>query len=302
MGTKKQKTLKTRALTHVKHVVVPHKGNGFKPHLIRPIGVAASIILVLAIQFIYHGISTGHPAVLGRTANISVTELLADTNAARVQASLPPLTLSDKLDHGAFLKAQDMLAKDYWAHNAPDGTQPWAWFTQAGYDYNYAGENLAKNYPNADATIKAWLQSPQHRANLLGANYTNIGFAVVEGQLAGQDTTLVVAFYGSPVATADTAAAIRGATDKTTAAPLTGGIGNPLIYFGSALQSLSPAVLAGLTILMFGFAVGITAHTYRKKLPKAIQRSWRVHHGLYSAASFAAIAIVIILMSGGGQI
>jgi uncharacterized protein YkwD len=46
-----------------------------------------------------------------------------------------------------------------------------------GVSYLYAGENLAKN-TNAGAAHTALMNSPGHKANILNANFTNIGIGV----------------------------------------------------------------------------------------------------------------------------
>jgi hypothetical protein len=90
-----------------------------------------------------------------------------------------------------------MFSKDYWAHNAPDGTTPWVFIKGAGYNYIYAGENLARGFSSAQDVITAWMNSPEHRQNVLSPNYQNVGFAVSTGKLNGEDTVLVVEMLGS---------------------------------------------------------------------------------------------------------
>jgi hypothetical protein len=96
-----------------------------------------------------------------------------------------------------------MFSKDYWAHYAPDGsTTPWEFILGSGYVYKFAGENLAKDFNTSVAVVEAWMASPSHRANLVSGNYVNIGIAVVNGVLLGEETTLVVQMFASPQATA----------------------------------------------------------------------------------------------------
>ena len=92
-----------------------------------------------------------------------------------------------------------MLAKGYWAHFAPDGTSPWSFFLSFGYKYQYAGENLARDFSNANDAVNAWMNSPTHRENILNSKYKEIGIGVVEGNLAGVDTTVIVQFFGAPL-------------------------------------------------------------------------------------------------------
>jgi hypothetical protein len=135
--------------------------------------------------------------VLGISSNISITDLLADTNKQRAQNGLPALVLNQELDNAAMAKAQYMYKYNFWAHNAPDGTTPWVFIRNAGYPYVYAGENLARGYFTADDVVNAWMASPGHRENILSGNYHDIGFAVMAGNLTGEDTVLVVQMFGS---------------------------------------------------------------------------------------------------------
>lgn len=138
-----------------------------------------------------------HPSVLGITANISVQDLLDQTNKKRQENGVGPLTMDSQLVHAAQMKAEHMFAHNYWAHVAPDGTTPWVFIKNAGYEYLYAGENLARGFTTAPDTVNAWMASPSHRENLLSPNLKEIGFAVKSGTLTGTDTILVVQTFGS---------------------------------------------------------------------------------------------------------
>jgi uncharacterized protein YkwD len=304
--TKQKRTQKTQSVLrkHLKHALVPHKGNHYRPHLVRLHGITAVLVLAFFVQLGYGIVSSGRLEVLGRVSSVSAGDVLADTNTARAQSSLPPLASNDKLNEAAFLKAKDMFANNYWAHTSPAGVTPWQWFADVGYNYDVAGENLAKNYPTAQATVDAWMASPTHRANILNTKYQDIGLAVVDGTLDGRPTTLVVAEYGAPAT-----AAVEGATTTSNssptavyAAPVQQGIGNPLTYFGTALQSLTPATLGTLGMLTLLGAVAAAAHHYRNKLPVAWRKSWRLHHGMYTLIGVIGLGIVIIFATGGGQI
>jgi len=283
---------------HAKRILVPHKGNSYRPHLIRVHGLVAVLIIALLAQTVYSFTTTGNFQVLGRSSDIQTFDLLTDTNNEREAQGLGDLTLNNQLSDAAFLKAKDMFKYDYWSHTSPSGVEPWKWFGDTGYNYSVAGENLAKNYPTADATVDAWMNSPSHRENILDAKYVDIGFAVVDGTLEGRATTLVVAFYGAPV----TYTAVQG-----TAAPVTFSTpnlqgSNPAEFFGTALQSLSPVTIAILAVLALVAIVGVAAHHYRNKLPKTWKKSWRLHHGLYTFVGTLVLGVLIIVATGGGSI
>jgi hypothetical protein len=88
----------------------------------------------------------------------------------------------------------------------------------SGYPYKYAGENLAKDFDTSAGAVQGWMNSPGHRANILNANYTDVGFAVQNGTLVGGQTTLVVAHYGQTAGVA-VAATVPAPTPKATTKP-----------------------------------------------------------------------------------
>jgi len=145
-------------------------------------------------------LSLGHaqfPDVLGFATDIRVEQLFSAINAKRAEGGLGALVLDQRLSRAAALKAQDMFANNYWAHNAPNGKTPWEFVTASGYRYRVAGENLAKSFSVSSAVVDAWIASPTHRENIMRGDYKDIGFAVVNGVLNGEETTLVVQMFGA---------------------------------------------------------------------------------------------------------
>lgn len=131
-------------------------------------------------------------------ADITKTALMELTNQERQSLGIQPLREEPKLNEAAFLKAQDMITKDYFSHRSPDGILPWDWFKSAGYNYKFAGENLAIGFLDSEEVYQAWMNSPLHKKNLLNPNYSEIGTAIVRGDFQGNDTTLVVQLFGTP--------------------------------------------------------------------------------------------------------
>lgn len=108
----------------------------------------------------------------------TVDELLAETNKARTDNGLQPLVLDERLNVTAQAKCQDMLERNYWSHDTPDGAEPWQMIDAHGILYQTAGENLAYGYENAKATVNGWMNSPGHKANIVNTTFTNIGFGI----------------------------------------------------------------------------------------------------------------------------
>lgn len=179
------------------HYFLPKESNNYRPRILH------NKILFLAVLFFFFSgvvvslIKTNFPSVLGISSDVSNQQLLILTNSDRQQNGLPPLTDNPLLDQAAANKASDMFAKDYWAHDSPTGETPWDFIKAAGYNYVYAGENLARGYTTSQDVVSAWMASPEHRQNMLSSNYKNVGFAVATGKLNGEDTVLVVEMFGS---------------------------------------------------------------------------------------------------------
>lgn len=120
------------------------------------------------------------------------------TNAEREKNNVAPLSRSAVLDAAATMKAEHMAAEEYFSHDSPGGITPWYWFEQAGYVYAHAGENLAVHFQDSDEVVKAWMNSPTHKANLVGAQYTEIGIGTARGSYKGYPTVFVVQLFGTP--------------------------------------------------------------------------------------------------------
>ena len=179
------------------HFFLPHESNNQRARVLHPIFIAVLLAIFLASQIAMSSLSQYVPIVLGYSANISNEEIIKLTNEEREKAELSTLQESPILAGAAAAKAADMFEKDYWAHTAPDGTEPWKFFMDSGYKYRFAGENLARDFSDAPAVVKAWMASRTHKENLLSSRYHDIGVAVVQGELNGVQTTLVVQFFGS---------------------------------------------------------------------------------------------------------
>lgn len=175
----------------------PHESNNHRSRLLHGEALFIVALLLFIAGVFVTPFKVSHPGVLGIQTNITAEELVQDTNAERVKQGLSPLVLDTVLSEAAQKKAEDMFAKNYWAHFAPDGGTPWGFIKASGYEYIYAGENLARGFTTADAAVAAWMASPSHRENMLSRNYTDVGFAIMSGKLTGEDTVLIVEMFGS---------------------------------------------------------------------------------------------------------
>lgn len=180
------------------------------------------MLLVVGLGFVLNSIwPSGQNPVLGYATDMSSYGLLTNTNEERTSRGLKALTTNSKLTTAAQNKAADMAAKDYWSHVSPTGKTPWAFITEAGYSYQTAGENLAYGFATSSDTVTGWMNSSEHRANILNTSYTNIGFGIINiPNYQGEGPqTLVVAMYASP--TTVVATKTPTTTKTTTSTPTT---------------------------------------------------------------------------------
>lgn len=111
---------------------------------------------------------------ISKNATPMAEDIINSINKIRMVNKLPPLIEDKRLVKSANEKAQDMTLRNYWSHVDPDGKHAWPLILNAGYNYDFAGENLANKY-NDEQSVIEWMTSPSHRANILNPNFTNIG-------------------------------------------------------------------------------------------------------------------------------
>jgi hypothetical protein len=198
-------------IKHAKKLFWAHGGNDHHPHFLRKNSLKALVavaILVLSAGFL------GRFAISNSNflAAIEAAFLVDLANEERSDFGVRTLSLNPVLVEAAQLKANDMAANSYFAHTSPNGVDPWHWFEKAGYDFKYAGENLAVNFSESQRVHTAWLESPTHRANIVNYRFTEVGIAQAEGVYKGKSTIFVVQMFGRPdltsVASASNAAPV----------------------------------------------------------------------------------------------
>lgn len=177
---------------------IPHEGNEHQPHFFRFKIVGGILALAFLVEALYLVQAFVVLPKSGYFAAIFASVLVDQTNEKRFANELTTLTVNPVLEQAARMKAQDMATRGYFAHNSPDGKEPWYWFEKAGYDYIAAGENLAVNFTDSKDVTDAWMHSPTHRANILSGGYAEIGIATAQGTYKGREAIFVVQLFGKP--------------------------------------------------------------------------------------------------------
>lgn len=140
----------------------------------------------------------------GSSVSLSAEGVFQWTNAHRQEAGLDSLERNSLLDAIAASKVQDMFALQYFAHVSPLDVGIGGVAQEMGYEFITIGENLALgNYNGDQALVQAWMDSPGHRANILGERYREIGIALQQGVFEGSPTWIAVQVFGLPLSACD---------------------------------------------------------------------------------------------------
>lgn len=179
------------------HFFLPRSSNNHKARILHHTSLVYIILILFVFQILLNIGTTNFSSVLGEAVHITTQELVDLTNQKRQAQGIQPLVYNESLSKAALEKAKHMFSQNYWAHTSQDGTTPWVFIKNSGYSYVYAGENLARGFTNSGSVVNAWMESPSHKENVLSGNYKDVGFAVLQGNLLGEETTLVVQMFGS---------------------------------------------------------------------------------------------------------
>lgn len=112
-------------------------------------------------------------------------EVLDLINEQRTKQGLQELQPYSKLQKVARIKAEDIVNNSYFSHTSPTYGTPFDLMKSEGIEYVYAGENLAGNETGKKA-VKAWMNSPAHKDNILDENYQYTGICIVDSEIYGK--------------------------------------------------------------------------------------------------------------------
>jgi len=211
------------------------------------------VFAVLIVGLIFNIVLTRqHHSVLGYSTDVSPQVLLSQTNGIRVSDHESALELNTELTKAAQAKANEMAKENFWSHVTPNGEQPWSFITATGYQYEAAGENLAYGFGTSDQVMTAWMNSPEHKANILDGNYKDVGFATANASnfVGNGPETIVVALYGEPVGL------INQSTNSTASAPVVLGsqteqVSRLQLVNSTNWAEIALAAIAGAAIMLF---------------------------------------------------
>jgi uncharacterized protein YkwD len=148
---------------------------------------AAAIVAVLAPA----ALSTTQSSNRTTSAVVLESNVLEQLNAIRADHGLAPLHLNSKLSAAAEEHSREMAVDGYFDHASADGSSFSSriahWYPLSGYGSWVVGENILWASPSVGAAraVKMWMRSPDHRANILRAQWKDIGVGAIHASRAG---------------------------------------------------------------------------------------------------------------------
>ncbi len=298
-----------------------------------------AVILGVSLVFSVSWQPKVHRGVLAYATSMSRSSLLQATNHDRSDYHVAALNLNAQLDQAAQTKANDMATRNYWSHNTPEGNPPWVFITNAGYQYKSAGENLAYGFITSEDTVAGWMNSPEHKANMLNKNFVDVGFGFANSsnyQNSGPET-IVVAMYAQPLvatpaavvnSSAPTASPQTKAATSQVKAPTATVKKQPAKKTSAPVQTLSPSTapvvepaqisvsragiiargslpwLATFAYITFVFSVVALVTRHSIALHKWLRRGERyvLHHAIFDVTIISLMGLSIIVSQTAGYI
>jgi uncharacterized protein YkwD len=104
-------------------------------------------------------------------------EVFLLTNLERENAGLLLLEKSAYVTEAALIRADEIMSGEV-SHTRPDGSGFETVLDDLGINYALAGENIAAGQRNPAEVVRAWMNSHDHRLNILDEDFTYLGIGV----------------------------------------------------------------------------------------------------------------------------
>lgn len=147
------------------------------------VGIRCLNASVLAVQHPYSMTYTGalpnQPKVSATAWNLinnaNDREIFDISNLLRYRNNKRLLTWNTNAQEAAYKHSREMKIKNYFSHGSKWSGNLQTRLQAEGIRFEMAGENIAAQYPDAPAVCLGWLNSPDHRENLLNNSFTSLG-------------------------------------------------------------------------------------------------------------------------------
>ncbi len=250
-----------------KHFFVRTDDNGGIPHLLKTEILFFLLGLTLVSQVVL--LSGALKPILASIPNFQAMlgavlpgVLNSQTNQYRQENQILALAENPVLARAAKMKAEDMAQKGYFSHLGPENEKPWVWMQRAGYNFSYAGENLAINFTESSDVTQAWINSPAHKKNLANPRFTETGIGTAEGMYEGRSTIFVVQFFAAPSgSSAVINAPLRAAQADLALQPPANPVSASLVASAQGVAASSSGPATTTALVAFGEPAGDSAPT-----------------------------------------
>lgn len=164
------------------------------------LAIGVGLMVVFAGYIGYQILQNNDPTSKQVSANEIATlkeRTFVSVNAERIKNNLVQLKINQQLSQAAQNKADDMIKNNYFSHIRPTDDYKWSDFIDTtGYNYQYAGENLARGYTSVESMVKSWMESPKHRENILTPEFEETGFGIALKSTEAGEVSYVVQMFG----------------------------------------------------------------------------------------------------------
>jgi len=103
-------------------------------------------------------------------------EVLRLTNIERANSGLSALSTTPELTRTAVVRANEIIRS--FSHDRPDGSSCFTAYDENNVSYGWAGENIAMGQRTPEEVVRAWMNSPGHKANILKKEFGRLGVGV----------------------------------------------------------------------------------------------------------------------------
>lgn len=139
------------------------------------------------------------PVVPAPLETPKLDELYQLVNDERVKAGVQPVSIDPRLVASASAKCADMVARNYWSHNTPEGQVPFELIRKFVPVYKKLGESLYYGNTTSRVVVDKWLASPSHKHNMLDGNFSSTGLGLCKSSNyveKGEQSIVVQHFKG----------------------------------------------------------------------------------------------------------
>ena len=107
-----------------------------------------------------------------------INEILKLVNEQRKANNIAELSYRNNIQECADIRADEIIT--LFDHTRPDGTDCFTVFDEKGIKYTTVGENIAQGYIDPASVMEEWMDSENHKKNILSPDFTGMAVGIAE--------------------------------------------------------------------------------------------------------------------------